>query len=300
MAEALNSPKDIIKYTDSKRRVVALIENLKARTGASFPAKAEKLIPRASIVIEGEPGPGINVLLERIGGGKKGKKPSRLQDGIHWFKAQFGDRISRAIANTPYSLDLVAAIAVQETYGDCWSGQFDKLPIDRLLQICVGDTKDAPGRKAFPQTKTVLLKDKNGQAIFDIARAALLDIATYNSTYGKIAKKYPNKFCHGFGIFQYDIQHAQKTDNPQFFLQQKWVDFDACLKMLLVELQAARKACHLGNKSSLTDEEQVHVAIAYNCGHFYPEKGLKQGYRTGKRYYGECVYDYLKLSEHTP
>ena len=48
-------------------------------------------------------------------------------------------------------------------------------------------------------------------------------MAKYIPDYTAVAKR-PNKFCHGFGVFQYDLQFF-KT-NPQFFLQQKYGDLE--------------------------------------------------------------------------
>lgn len=44
-----------IDYAPSRKRVIAVIEDLKAFLGSDFPTKNGKRIPRASIVIEGEP-----------------------------------------------------------------------------------------------------------------------------------------------------------------------------------------------------------------------------------------------------
>lgn len=44
-----------IDYVPSRKRVIAVIEDLKAFLGSDFPTRNGKKIPRASIVIEGEP-----------------------------------------------------------------------------------------------------------------------------------------------------------------------------------------------------------------------------------------------------
>lgn len=49
-------------------------------------------------------------------------------------------------------------------------------------------------------------------------------------------------------------------------------------------------------KKSLTDFEFACVAIAYNSGSFDPSKGLKQGHFDGTKYYGELVFDFVRLS----
>jgi hypothetical protein len=41
----------------------------------------------------------------------------------------------------------------------------------------------------------------------------------------------------------------------------------------------------------------AHIAIAYNTGGFKKERGLKQGFKVDGRFYGELVFDFLKLSK---
>lgn len=61
-------------------------------------------------------------------------------------------------------------------------------------------------RPAFPTSKAQLLAAVNGREMFEIAREALETIARYDRICKKLSDANPNKFCHGFGIFQYDIQ----------------------------------------------------------------------------------------------
>jgi hypothetical protein len=116
------------------------------------------------------------------------------------------------------------------------------------------------------------------------------------STTYKKAVQNPSKFCHGFGIFQFDIQFFP-TD-PDYFLKKGWQSFDTCLAMCLHELKAAKTRAKLGSKQTLSDKEMVYVAIAYNVGHFSPSKGFKQGFKdkSGK-FYGEYIWDYLQLAK---
>ncbi len=178
---------------------------------------------------------------------------------------------------------------------EIWGANRKILTLPELLNICVGDTLDADkGRRAFPKTKSDLLVAHRGQQMFDIARDALVNMAKYVPGYATVAAR-PDKFCRGFGIFQYDLQHF-KTD-PEYFLERRWCDFDSCLTKCIDELQAAMGRMGIAGQQTLTDLEKVHVAIAYNVGKFKPEKGLKQGYFDGKNYYGELIFDYLRLSQ---
>lgn len=222
---------------------------------------------------------------------------SKLSDGMRWFKKSFSTQIASAIEKTPFSLDLMTALATQETF-EVWGNLFQTMPVAKILEICVGDTIDAPARTAFPTTKLNLLADPNGEQLFAIARGALEAMGEHNATYHKVAMANPNKFCHGFGIFQYDIQFARHGVDPDFFLSNRWFQFDQSLAKALSELGQAQARAGLGGRASLSDLEQAHVAIAYNAGSFNPSKGLKQGYRdkNSGKYYGEMIREYMNLS----
>ena len=215
-----------------------------------------------------------------------------------WFKQNFHDKVEAAIQGTPFSLDMLTALACQET-GEVWP-TLRKLPlsVDQILELCVGDTLDSSGgRGAFPKTKADLVAHPNGDQMFAIARQALVNMAQYINAY-KPAAANPNKFCHGFGIFQYDLQFF--TVEPDYFLQKRYAKFDASLQKAIGELRNALKKLGFGNKTTLTDKEMAYVSIAYNTGGFKPAKGLKQGYFNGSKYYGEQIYDYLLLSKTVP
>jgi hypothetical protein len=215
-------------------------------------------------------------------------------DAIRWFKTQFHTQIEAAISGTPFTVDLLTAIACQET-GHIWNALRNKMSTEEVLALCVGDTLDADkGRKAFPQTKADLVAKPKGEQMFAIAHQALVDMAKFIPGFAAVAKK-PNKFCHGYGIFQYDLQFF--LVDPDFFLEKRWAEFDASLGKAMGELKSKRQKIGLGAKSTLTDLEMVAVAIAYNTGGFKPAKGLKQGHFDGSRFYGEAVFDFLRLSK---
>lgn len=220
------------------------------------------------------------------------------REDMAWFKQQFQNKIEPTIHNTPYTVNMLTALACQET-GEVWPvlGKH-QLSIDRILELCVGDTIDATptgGRKAFPKTKAELISRPNGQQMFHIARQALVDMAQHINSYQKVAQK-PNKFCHGFGIFQFDLQFF--LSDPDYFLQKRYADFDACLAKCIGELNQALKRAGLQGKTTLTNLEMAAVAIAYNTGSFKPSLGLKQGFRSADgRFYGEQFFDFLRLAE---
>lgn len=213
---------------------------------------------------------------------------------ILWFKQNFQNDIKAAIAGTAFDLDLMVALACQET-GDVWPILRKKpLSVARIVALCVGDTLDSDkGRKAFPKTKADLLSKPQGQAMFNIARQALLDMGAEVPGFGG-AMANPNKFCHGFGVFQYDLQFFR--DDPEYFLQKKYQKFSETLGKALEELHAAAKEVDLDTKPTLTDLEMCAVAIAYNTGGYNPAKGLRQGHFDGTRFYGEQIFDFIRLS----
>lgn len=219
-----------------------------------------------------------------------------VRNSILWFKQQFAVEIENAIVNTPISLDLLAAIAMQET-GFIWGTLASKgLLRDEILALCTGDTLDAPKRSAFPADKKALLEADQGQQMFDIARGALESVASRIAAYAMVAEN-QDKFCHGFGIFQLDLQFYLKKDRKAFFLERRWYSFSNCLRLCLGELCAALDRVYPGRRGPLTDEEMVYVAIAYNCGHVDLSKGFKQGYKSRDGlYYGESVCNYLQIA----
>jgi hypothetical protein len=221
-------------------------------------------------------------------------------DDIRWFKEQFHSDIEAAVGGTPFNLDMMTALACQET-GEIWPllRKEKRLSTSQIVALCVGDTLDSDrGRKAFPKTKTDLLAADNGRTMFEIARKALVDMAAHIKSYRSAASN-PNKFVHGFGIWQYDLQFFR--DDPEYFLQKRYETVSGTLGKALDELRDALKKVGFQNKTSLTDMEMAIVAIAYNTGGFKPRLGLKQGFKgPDGRFYGEQIFDFIRLSKSVP
>src|SRR5262245_6662247 len=215
-------------------------------------------------------------------------------EDIRWFKERFHPEIESAVAGTPFDLDMLTALACQET-GEVWPILRKKpdLTLPQIVELCVGDTIERK-RRAFPKTKAELVAAPNGQAMYQIARKALVDMAAHIKSY-RTAARNPNKFVHGFGIWQYDLQFFN-TD-PQYFLEKRYAILSETLKKALEELRDALKKRRFQNKQSLTDREMAEVAIVYNTGGFNPAKGLKQGFKNEDgRFYGEEIFDFIRLS----
>lgn len=215
---------------------------------------------------------------------------------IIWFKNNFSAAIQAAVKGTPFDLDMLAAVACQET-GYIWQVLRKKdMTVERILELCVGDTIDA--RSVFPRSKAELVAQPDGQKMFDIARAALVDMAKFVPGYdGMVAK--PDKFCHGYGLFQYDIQYF-KTD-PAYFLERRYTRLDQTLGKCVSELKESLKTLKWTAKPTLTDLEKAAVAICYNTGGYNPARGLKQGHKdSAGKYYGELFYEFMLLARSVP
>jgi hypothetical protein len=215
---------------------------------------------------------------------------------MKWFKENFHAEVETAIANTPFTLDLMVALACQET-GDVWPILRKKpLTVDRILALCVGDTIDfnpatGKGRSAFPKNKAALLAVPKGDEMFAIARQALVDVAQQIPGF---PVSNPNKFCHGYGMFQLDLQFFK--EDPDYFLEKRYEKFSETLGKCIGELTDKAKKIGLFNKPSLTDMELAAVAIAYNTGTFKPSLGLKQGFFDGTKFYGEEIFDFIRVA----
>jgi hypothetical protein len=216
-----------------------------------------------------------------------------IKEGMTWFKKNFQQKVQAGIQGTPFTLDLLTALAVQESFGDAWGLIFKTRPVDEVLQLCVGDSID---RSVFPKDRAELVAAPNGAAMFDIAHDALVKLASFNHGFAGVAAR-PNKFCHGYGIFQFDIQFF-KDENPDFFLQKKWFSFDECLKLAIKELQGVAKRL-FPQQTQLDDDQLTFCAIGYNigAGRVRLDRGFKQGFKDGDGvFYGEHISEFLKVA----
>jgi hypothetical protein len=221
---------------------------------------------------------------------------SKTTDAMTWFRQTFGAEIEAKLIGTPFNLDLLTAIAYQET-GYIWQNLYQGFSRDDVLKLCVGDTIGEPRRKAFPKTKGELLAKPNGDKMFAIARTSLEEMAKHVPGYKKSVQD-PNKFCHGFGIFQLDIQFFK--DDPTYFLTKGWEDFGNCINRAINELKSKLVRVYGPDKKTLTPTEMVYVAIAYNKGSADTKKDFKQGHFDGTTFYGEYIWKYLNLAMGLP
>ena len=77
----------------------------------------------------------------------------KTRGALGWFKTSFNKQLEDAVVHTPFSVDMLTAIAYQES-GEVWPVLVDKrLSIPKILELCVGDTIDKAGRN-FPGRST--------------------------------------------------------------------------------------------------------------------------------------------------
>nr|WP_314445295.1 hypothetical protein [uncultured Sphingomonas sp.] len=215
---------------------------------------------------------------------------------IAWFKKTFGSEIDLAVAGTIFDLDMLTALACQET-GYIW-GPLRRKGLGRkdILRLCVGDTLDRAS--TFPKDKDDLERVSGGPEMFQKARAALIELAGHIPSYAGAARN-PRKFCKGFGIFQFDMQFFGSA-TASYFLG-GYADFSIALQHCIEELTRAARRAGVKSDDGLTDMEKAAIAIAYNTGRYRPALGLKQGYKPDDGpYYGEAYYAYLQLARSVP
>lgn len=223
------------------------------------------------------------------------------QDAMVWMNKTFGADIDAAVAGTPITKPLVIAIGIQETFY-LWAKIYKTAAPEEVLAVCVGDTIDFPRRKsAWPKNRAELEKDAKGRAMFKVARNALARVAKVNSGFAK-AMTNPDKFCHGFGMFQYDIQFFK--EDSDYFLTESWATWKGTLGRGVSELKSKARDLYGAGKTSLSHDEQVYLGIAYNQGPKRTKLNLpkatrfKQGFKDGQGvFYGEFIDANIKACE---
>lgn len=161
-----------------------------------------------------------------------------------WLLSHFHINIEQAIEGTDFTVNLICAIACQET-AQRWLLWIDKYDPETILQRCVFDASgDFPNtsRSAFPKNAADF-HNKYGDEFTDMlisegnkmrAMPQPGDANGYN----------PSHFLYkGYGIFQYDLQ-AVLTDEL-FFRNKLWYNIDECCKRCIQELKSKQK--RIGN-----------------------------------------------------
>lgn len=147
----------------------------------------------------------------------------------NWLESHYGNQCTAAIEGTPFTKELLFAIACQETAIYFYDWTRNHTP-EEVLSLCVFDASGDVNhtRRAFPKN-TAAFVARYGQ------RTADMLIKEANKTRAMRGFR-PKKWVYaGYGLFQYDIQHIQRDE--AFFLQKQWYDMNHCLKKVVMELK---------------------------------------------------------------
>jgi hypothetical protein len=90
-------------------------------------------------------------------------------EGMRWFKKEFGDQVNAAVADAPFGINLITAIAVQESYDDAWSLIYREQPVQQVLTDALATplTALSATRAHFQRTGMSLsIMDQTGSACF--------------------------------------------------------------------------------------------------------------------------------------
>lgn len=147
----------------------------------------------------------------------------------NWMREHFADPFTKAVADTPFDVDLLYAIACQET-AVYWLSWINDHTADEILARCVFDASGDVdhNRSAFPKNTADFI-GRFGH------KAADLLIAEANAT--RALRGFgPKQWVYaGYGIFQYDLQYY--IPDPDFFKLKQWYSIDNCLDRALKELK---------------------------------------------------------------
>ena len=152
---------------------------------------------------------------------------------IPYLRKNFGDKVRKAVAGTPFDENHIYGIACQEM-AIYWLPWIKTHTPDQILSLCIGDatgdTQSTTGmRKAFP-TNYYDFAGKAGKQVADM-------LVDEGKKY-RVAKGFhdmpPTMLYKAYGIFQYDLQAY--FDDKDFFDKKLWYNFDECLKRVIKEL----------------------------------------------------------------
>jgi hypothetical protein len=238
-------PGDIMDFWDSRRRVIALIDSLKARFPTAFAHEAMTRLGDATIVIDGEP---MNVLGAAAAPAPPPPPPPATPASLpiskksaeacaHWLVDNFGAELRAAVAGKPYGVKHLCAIVCQETAYK-WVPWIGAKSVQTIVERAVYDASgDYPGtsRSAFP-VNTAAFRASFGDAFTDM----LIEEANETRRLQGFGDK-PWVY-KGYGLFQYDLQKVRSDED--FFRNKRWYSFDQCLDRVVRELDDKLRATH--------------------------------------------------------
>ncbi len=148
---------------------------------------------------------------------------------VTWLKTNYRNSFKTAVANTPFTIDLLCAIICQET-AFAWLPWINTKTPKEILSLCVFDASgDFPGtnRSAFPKN-TAAFRTKMGDALTNML------IAEANKSRAVRGFQPKDWIYKGYGIFQYDLQHIDP--DLEFFEMKRWYRMSKCLEKVMMEL----------------------------------------------------------------
>ena len=170
---------------------------------------------------------------------EKVKDPGYVVNGTkRWLMPNFGHVIREKVRNTPFSFELLCAMAYQESGYRWWSSKFrGKRTPSEVLRLLVLD--NVAGRKVFPADTEAFKADPRFNNLADGLIAAA-DAASEAEGNGK-----PGMLRYGYGLFQNDLQNIES--DPWFWKDQApgepngvlglWGDINASTDYCLRELR---------------------------------------------------------------
>lgn len=232
------TPDQTMEYFDSRARIIALIDSLRAFFPKAFEVEVKSRIENAFLIVQGEPretdldisalNAGLRILQFESASMPISEKSAKTC--TRWLLEHFGDDMRAAVIGKLYQLEHLCAIVCQETAYK-WLKWIDatkdpKTIIERCVFDASGDSSQSP-RSAFP---------KNTKAFREVYGDSLTNMLINEANLTRKMQNMSDKqwVYKGYGIFQYDLQHI-KTD-PDFFVKKQWYSFSNCLHKVCSEL----------------------------------------------------------------
>ncbi|NEK17465.1 peptidase S8/S53 subtilisin kexin sedolisin [Rhizobium leguminosarum] len=230
-------PSQLMDFSDSRNRVIALIDSLREIFPDAFKREVTTKVHGAAVVVKGEPKERVaRGLAKSFALAKAAPEQSALPISkkaaitcAQWMLDHYGDKLRAATRGKPYRIQHLCAIVCQETAYK-WLNWIHDLSPQAIIERCVfdasGDVEGAP-RSAFPKN-TPAFKARYDSAFCDM----LIEEANMTRRLQKLADR--DWIYKGYGIFQYDLQHV--ITDEDFFRMRQWRSFDICLARCCKEL----------------------------------------------------------------
>lgn len=157
-----------------------------------------------------------------------------------WLLEHFEANITAAIEGTNFSVNLICAIACQET-AQRWLLWVHKYDHQTILQRCVFDASgDFPNtsRSAFPKNAAAF-HDKYGDEFTDMLISEGNKMRAMPQPGNPDGYSSSHYLYKGYGIFQYDLQAV--VNDEVFFRNKLWYNIDECCKRAVSELKSKQK-----------------------------------------------------------